>query len=329
MSALLVVCIHTFPFADISGTMNFIVVSIIARVAVPFFFIASAFFFFMKIDTSKDCRHVENTDALKTYLWRLAKIYLIWSLIYLPYSMLVLRGDGFTITTALRYIRDFFFTGSYYHLWFLPALMLSTTIVYVLVCHIGFKKTIILSFVLYLIGMAGNLYGDVWMSIPGVSTLFSNYIKVFVTTRNGLFFGTIFVSLGAYLAKHEIPSQTNQLSLLTGISIALYIMECMLLKINGRITDLSSMYLMLVPCVFFLFIRLTRSKLSHRHLYTTLRSLSLLIYVTHILFSQACLWLMPDMNSFMLYAISIGFSFLLSYLIYHISFTYKWLKQIY
>lgn len=329
VSALLVVCIHTFPFMDLSETMNFVVVSIVARVAVPFFFIVSAFFFYQKIDFHKDYRHVENTTVLKTYVWRLAKIYLIWTLIYLPYSYLLMRGDGFGLVTFIRYIRDFFFTGSYYHLWFLPALMFSIVASYVLIFKIGFKKAVIISFALYLIGMAGNLYADILLGLPGIATIFAQYVKLFVTTRNGLFFGMIFIVMGAYLAKHPIKAQTNQLSLLTGISIALYIVECLILKMSGRIQDLSSMYLMLVPCVFFLFARLMRIELKPQPLYKTLRILSLLIYVSHILFAQACLWLMPDMHSFMLYSLTVGLSFLLSYVIYRLSLKVPLLKQLY
>lgn len=329
VSALLVVCIHTFPFIDINETMNFISVSVIARVAVPFFFIASAFFFFQKIDFKKDYRHVENTTRLTSYLWRLAKIYLIWTIIYLPYTYLLLKGDGIGLTTLLRYIRDFFFTGSYYHLWFLPALISAISIAYVMIFKLGYKKTAMIATSLYVVGMLGNLYADVLLSIPLISKLYQGYVSVFVTTRNGVFFGLVFVVMGAYLAKHEVKPHTNQLSLLAGISMTLYIVECVLLKMNGRIQDLSSMYLMLLPCVFFLFIRLTRIQMNTLPLYKTLRTMSLLIYVSHILFTQACLWFMPEMHSFMLYAISVGSSFLLSYIIYRFSIKYPILKQLY
>ena len=38
ISALLVVCIHTFPFYEISETLNTYWIQTICRIAVPFFF---------------------------------------------------------------------------------------------------------------------------------------------------------------------------------------------------------------------------------------------------------------------------------------------------
>lgn len=329
ISALLVVSIHTFPFADISENANFVLVSILARLAVPFFFITSAYFFFRKINLHKTWKDSENLGALKHYLYRLFKIYVIWSIIYLPYQLILMKSGGFTFVSVLRYIRDIFFTGSYYHLWFLPALMFAVSAIYFLVLKFGMKKTLGISFVCYLIGMAGNLYPDVLSQIPVISTVFKAYLNVFVTTRNGLFFGMVFVTLGCCATNYHAKLENNQISLYSAISFILLVIECVLLKMNDRIQDLSSMYLMLVPCIYLLFIRLLKVKMKHKPMYHTFRILSLLIYVSHILFAQLFIWFTPEMNSFMFYVLTLGCSFLLSYLIYHLSKQYPILKQLY
>ena len=46
ISALLVIAIHCAPFIEINETLNFVYVQIIARLAVPFFFMASGWLFF-------------------------------------------------------------------------------------------------------------------------------------------------------------------------------------------------------------------------------------------------------------------------------------------
>lgn len=43
VSALLVVCIHTYPFYEISETFNTFFMQTICRIAVPFFFTTSGF----------------------------------------------------------------------------------------------------------------------------------------------------------------------------------------------------------------------------------------------------------------------------------------------
>lgn len=329
ISALLVVSIHTFPFIDINENANFILVSIIARLAVPFFFITSGYFFFRKLDFHKKWNDKENIQKWKHYVWRLFKLYIIWSVIYLPYNFVLLHNKGFVWTDIIRYIRDFLFTGSFYHLWFLPALLFAVSMVYLLVFQIGMKKTLFISLILYIIGMLGNIYQPFINTIPGISSVFHMYIQIFGTTRNGLFFGMIFIALGCYVARYKVPMEANQLSLYTGIGIILLVIECVTLKINGLIQDLSSMYLMLVPCVLFIFIRLLRVEMKHRPMYGTFRVLSLLIYVSHMLFAQLFIWMIPDMNSFLFYVLTIGCSFLFSYLIYHLSKHYTLLKQLY
>lgn len=329
VSALLVVCIHTFPFADISMNANFVVVSILARLAVPFFFISSAYFFFRKIDFHKSYRDSENKAVLIKYLKRLGKIYLIWSLLYLPYNFILIHQGGFSIVSVIRYLRDVLFTGSYYHLWFLPSLMFSITVSYYTILKFGVKKTMVFSSVCYIIGMMGNLYPNLIEQIPVIGHLFELYETVFVTTRNGLFFGMIFVTLGAYAIRYPNKAEQNQISLYAGMSFVLLVIECLFLKLNGFIYDLSSMYLMLIPCVYFIFIRLLQVNMKPKPMYHTFRILSLLIYVSHILFAQAFLWMMPTMNSFLFYVLTVGCSFLFSYLIYHGSKHYAILKQLY
>ena len=49
VSALLVVCIHTFPFIELNETFNTYFIQTICRMAVPFFFTISGYFFFRKL----------------------------------------------------------------------------------------------------------------------------------------------------------------------------------------------------------------------------------------------------------------------------------------
>ena len=118
ISAFLVICIHCGPLLDVSETGNFVLVQIIARLAVPFFFVASGFLLFQKIDLQREWNDYENKAKLKHYVGRLCKIYLIWTILYLPFNYLLVSENGISLMEILRYLRDFFFTGSYYHLCF-------------------------------------------------------------------------------------------------------------------------------------------------------------------------------------------------------------------
>lgn len=330
ISACFVICIHTGPLLDINKDANFVLVQIISRIAVPFFFVASGFLFFNKINLLRCWNDYENLHNLRHYVGRLFKMYCIWTIVYLPFTYILFRnGDGLQIVSLLRYVRDFFITGSYYHLWFLPALMFAVPFVYMLICKWGIKVALIIGGVLYAIGMGLNVYPQVLENTAGVGRVVSMYISIFSTARNGLFFGTIFVGMGAFFAKRSIYVKKYQIVLGLLISIILYTGECFLLRDSGIMNDLTSMYSMLLPCLFFLFLMLLRVNVKKRPVFKTMRALSLLIYVSHIMFTLGIQWLYPSMNSLNIYVFTVVCSFIFSYIVYRASKNIRFLTHLY
>ncbi|MBM6678615.1 MULTISPECIES: acyltransferase [Faecalicoccus] len=288
VSALLVVCIHTFPFIDINEMLNTYFIQTICRLAVPFFFMISGYFLFRKIRNEE-----EDKDVLKKYLFRLLKIYLIWTVIYLPYTIYnyVQAQSGWM--GIFSYLRDFLLNGSYYHLWFLPALMTGTLIVYYLYHKKGMLFTLKIALLLYGIGYLLNIYAPLWEQIPFISFLFSFFTKTMTTARNGFFFAPIFIGIGMLLAKtRRIPCRVAQLAFV--ISFALLVIEVTLYILTGMMHDLACMYLSLIPATFFLGNCLLTSKIAYKPSYRSLREDSLLIYTVHILFAQPLLSLLPN-----------------------------------
>ncbi|BBK21228.1 hypothetical protein Aargi30884_01310 [Amedibacterium intestinale] len=331
ISAFLVICIHTAPLATISLDANFILVQIIARLAVPLFFIISGFLFFTKINTNREWNDAENRYQLKHYLYRIFKIYIIWTILYLPFSYLLIRGQNDFGMALAQYIKDFFFNGSYYHLWFLPALLFGMCIVYFLRSHFSMRMTIGISMVLYLIGMAGNIYPEVLESIPGISTVYDAYTSIFSTTRNGFFFAPIFLSLGAYYAQHRREVSHNSKMTLLGfvVSFAGLCIECFYLRKAGFMHDLASMYLFLIPAVSFLFAFLLQLEWRDRPIYKMLRILSLLIYVSHIMFVVVLFALLPNAGNLLIYVLSCILSLVFSICVYGFSKKWRIFKHLY
>ena len=237
--------------------------------------------------------------------------------------------DGITVNSVLLYVRDFFFTGSFYHLWFLPALLVAVPVVYICLFKLGLGKTILFGFLLYLIGMAGNVYGGYLMQIPGIQSIYQAYLQVFSTTRNGLFFGVIFIAMGALFAQRTLYLKNWQVLLGFLLSAGLLFAECFALKDNGFMHDLTSMYAMLLPCMFFLFLGLLRIHLPQSKVYKTLRVLSLLIYVMHIMFVNLLLRVWPLMNSLAVYGLVMLLTLIMSCIIIICSRKVKFLKHLY
>ena len=311
VSALLVVCIHTYPFYEASQTFNTYWIQTVCRLAVPFFFVASGFFFFRKITDDT----LANEEALINYEKRLGKIYLTWTIIYLPYTIWDYAHANFRIYHIFAYLRDVLLNGSYYHLWFLPALMLATYIIYLLYTNHSMKRALIVSLILYIFGYMINVYTPIWETMPYVSFFFGFFTKVLVTSRDGIFFGPMFVAIGLLLSKtRRLPHRVSMVGWL--ISFILLVLEVHIYDRMGILRDLTSMYLMLVPATYFMVNSLLTWKLPYKESYMTLRHESLLIYTSHILFAKILLALLPHAH-LVVYFLTLAFAQAFASLVMH------------
>ena len=99
--------------------------------------------------------------------------------------------------------KDLLFEGTFYHLWYLPAVLLG---VIVLLCLIRFnsaKLTAVMVSVLYLIGLFGDSYYGLAAKIPLVKGLYDPLFTLFGHTRNGLFFAPMFLFLGWMFSRYS------------------------------------------------------------------------------------------------------------------------------
>lgn len=325
ISALFVIAIHCAPFYEINETWNFIYVQIFARLAVPFFFMASGWLFFQKINVKNGAREETNLQALKHYWRRILKLYLLWSAVYLPLLIISWIKGGFDFSTCIRLLRDFLFNGTYYHLWFLPALLLGIVIVYLLVTTWKKRTALWVCFILYLIGMLSNVYGGVLADIPLIGSLLQLYESVFVTARNGIFFAPLYLILGFYAQDFMNQKYRKPAGIAFVISFCALCSEAFLYRSLHMMNDLTCMYLCLAPTVFFLFIFLLQFQFCGNPLTLCLRKLSLLIYVSHIYFIVLFMNVM-HLSNIIVYVLTILFSCAFSWGILVLSKRYPQLK---
>lgn len=186
IAAFLVIAIHTSPLLSYSETGDFILTHIIARIAVPFFFMTSGFFLIS--------RYQYNEARLLSFVKKTALIYGISILVYIPLNI---YNNYFSVDFLLpNIIKDLFFDGTMYHLWYLPASIVGAVIAWFAVKKIGFRKALIFSFVLYVIGLFGDSYYGIVEKIPFLKRVYGCMFEVFDYTRNGIFFGPVFFVLG-------------------------------------------------------------------------------------------------------------------------------------
>lgn len=321
--ALLVVAIHTFPFLDISPSFNLFFISTVCRIAVPFFFVSSSFFLFRKLNR-KEKTPAENQEVIKTYLKRLGILYLAWTVIYIPYTIWNYAEAGFSWLGLLGWIRDFFLNGSYYHLWFLPALMLGVVIVWHLYEKKGIVYALEVALGLYLAGYLINIYAPFWESLAGVKVVYGFFTKTLVTARDGIFFAPIFVVIGAAAARLRRPALKAS-AIGFAVSFLCLILEVTLYAALGVLNDKSCMFLSLIPALYFLFNMLLKVKIPNKPVYRSMRQDSTLIYVSHILFARVLLIMLPSVH-LVVYLGTLACAQVFSSTIIRLSDRYKWLK---
>ena len=267
IAALFIIAIHTSPLGTYSEWGDFILTRVIARVAVPFFFMTSGFFLIS--------RYSCNADRLCAFARKTALIYGAAVLLYLPINM---YNGYFKMENLLpNIIQDIVFDGTLYHLWYLPASLAGGVIAWILVRKLGFRRAFVVAVILYLMGLFGDSYYGLGKQVPVLGGFYTLWFQVSDYTRNGIFFAPVFLVLGGWIADCQ-----TRLRQVTAWSMCIVMLLSMLAE--GMVLHYfqlqrhDSMYLSLVPCVYFLFQALLHFR-GKRHAW--LRDVSLLVYIMH------------------------------------------------
>lgn len=277
VAAVLVVAVHTSPLAGINGMADFVLTRIIARLAVPFFFMVTGYFLFQRGKQVTEARRIQR------FCCHTGVLYLLAILLYLPLNIYngSLRG-----LAAGRLAAWLLVDGTFYHLWYLPAAVAGVLLAWGLM-RLGkdsLAPVLAVAGVLYLVGLGGDSYYGLAAENPAFQSFYEGLFGVIEYTRNGFFFAPIFLALGAYAhraGEGKDPGRRASLARLQAVgfaaSMALLLAEGVLLHSLG-LQRHDSMYVMLVPASWFLF-RLLLAVNSGQD--RAARKASMLVYLLH------------------------------------------------
>ncbi len=199
-AALLVIAIHISPLAFINERADFILTGIIGRVAVPFFIMVTGYF------TLKPKRRRRNTFPGST-VKKIFILYVIAIALYLPVNIYAGQiplwtngGDSPDPLWILSLIRWIFVDGTFYHLWYFPALVTGLILVSLLLKVCSHRCVLIVAALLYIFGLMGDSYYGLASQIPALKTVYDGIFSICTYTRNGLFYVPLFLVLGRQLA---------------------------------------------------------------------------------------------------------------------------------
>lgn len=267
IAALLIIAIHTSPLASFSETGDFILTRIISRAAVPFFFMTSGFFLIS--------RYACNDSKLWISIKRTSLIYGMAILIYIPVN--IYNGYFKTDNLLPNIIKDIVFDGTLYHLWYLPASIVGAAIAWHLVRKSDYKTALIVTLGLYFIGLFGDSYYGLSEKTSVLGGFYNLIFQISDHTRNGIFFAPVFFVLGGMIADRRRKIVFKKSICGFAISFVLMFIEALILHFNN-LQRHDSMYIFLLPCMYFLFNIILHFK-GKRIIW--LRTFSLIIYIIH------------------------------------------------
>ena len=146
--ALIVVMLHSATECLGTEHMAVRVIEYSGRFVVQFFLMVSGYYFTKML--------VEKGTGFLRFV-RMMKIYLLWSAVYISLSFAVnvlLNGEN-AGEAVLGYVKNFFFVGSYWHLWYMVGLIYSlclTALFYKIAKERGLQILLGISIVFFVFG---------------------------------------------------------------------------------------------------------------------------------------------------------------------------------
>ena len=272
--AFIVVAIHTHP--QNSCTVYWIreLLTNVYDLAVPFFFVASGFLLGIKIC---DAPNDEKLFKLKGYIWKTARLYVLWTFVYLPFTIYGCYIDGLGyIKSVAVFARNFLLVGENYMswpLWYLLAVLVAVSLIYLMVkCNFNVRTMCLVGIFLVFLGycLDKNI-------IPS-----SIYTSLFKTTRNGFFVGLPYILIGMLIASKKSVSSVPKGALLSMLFVSF------LFYVLGY-----KLAMFVVVYSFFSLILQIDLEKAGKDLYRNLRLTSTVIYFVHMLWVGIIIALPP------------------------------------
>lgn len=295
VAAVMVIGIHTAPFSGISKAFDFLLTYCAGRVAVPFFFMTTGYFVLGSWRKNGNDAGSKVIRFIKKTLF----LYAVSIVLYLPINFY----SGGLPGSAGEFIRMLIFDGTFYHLWYFPAVIIGCFAVMMLLKKFPARTVFGITILLYLIGAGGDSCYGIAARIPALEHMYDVIFAVSSYTRNGIFYAPIFLLMGRLLRERKASIEKTENTagtartdshtgrknstvrdISTGWNIAGLCITLTLMLIEGYLTfslDLqrhNSMYLFLPPVMYFLF-RLLLSVPGYAPGWT--RDVSMIVYIIH------------------------------------------------
>ena len=298
--AIFVVATHTSLFSFIKSQEIYDAVFTALSVKVPFFFTTSGFLIWNKLWNSS-----REDQLQRVYKWmkKSFRLYLVWTLIYLPFTIYGFYSEGTNLKDALAiFIRNVVFVGENYYswqLWYLLGMLVASVLLFAMLkSKLKMKTMIWVAVALAICGATLNYFMENNLCVD-VCNLYS---KIFKSTRNGIFQGFPYIMIGVSVAQYGVFNSRKTLWLILVISFVAHMYG------HEIFTFLMT---------YALFSLVVQFDLPHRDddLYKSFRLTSTTVYLIHMLWVGFFTFIIPIVNTLNLFILVVLASFSTSYLV--------------
>lgn len=250
-------------------------------IAVALFMAISGFLTFSKLESVSGYQN--RWKIVKKQALRILRIYALWSIPYLIYTVFSWDWQTITLKFVLWQVRGWIFNSTFYTIWFMPSLALGLVFTFLVTEKLPEYAVNLLAAMLYIIGsltMTYSYFGDM---IPGFSI-----VKMIITdwlggSRGWLVYAFPLIMVGRRMARHKEKVSTLKTAALSFVFVFLILIEALLLRKAAGHTGID-MTLMMIPSVYCILGFLISLKIPSGAYCLWMRKMSILIIMSQRLF---------------------------------------------
>lgn len=179
---------------------------IFTRFAVPFFFIASGYLLYQKLESSKSPK-----SYFIRYEKKLLLIFAIWNVLYLPFmivSYYQIHGDEGLFRVILLLVRRFFLIGAGPY-WYLLVLLITSAILYLIYKYSKYKILYGLMVIGFVLLIPYTCFKSYWENLFIFKYIFKVIYTVFSYEFNFIMYGIPFMGLGFIFARKDVKMSSK------------------------------------------------------------------------------------------------------------------------
>lgn len=260
-------------------------------VAVALFMAISGFLIYNKLESIEE--KSERWACVKKQVLRILRVYLLWSIPYILFTIYNWNWEDITVEFVLGQIRGWVFNSTFYTIWFMPSLAIGLLFTFWITEKMPERVVHVFAAAMYIIGSLMLTYSFLGDRIP-YFTDFAKFADMWLGGARGwLFFAFPLIMVGRAMVKKVTKINWMPMMFLSVVFTVGIIIEALILRKIAGHTGID-MTFMMIPATFCILGFLLCIKIPPGKYLKRMRKMSVLIFMSQRLFLTVFPSLFPD-----------------------------------